>query len=238
MVDLPLLLRDMMSPSQQAVTISERVKITETIQDARVVAASPSAASWYGLASLEQLVGQWLSRVQHPDDVQLSRLLSTARHRGHPVPRAYVCRAKQPDGSYQLVTKQVQQLEVGAQIYWVTVLSAADGPPLRRADLQAQIGIPDDDITHTVGTMTVMDLEALLGQGPPPAMTSLLLALPPGGSMELPLGVDNYRRWIHHCHRCRKRWVAETASPRTCTHCSNFSWREAHKRPRRPRQRL
>ncbi len=57
MVDVPALLRAMISPSQQAVTISERVKITETIQDARIVAASPAGprgmawrvlTSWWG----------------------------------------------------------------------------------------------------------------------------------------------------------------------------------------------
>lgn len=237
MVDVPLLLRDLMSPSQQAVTISERVKITDTIQDARIVTASPAAASWYGLPNLDQLVGQWLSRVQHPDDVHLSRLLSTARHQGRPVPTAYVCRAKQPDGSYRLVTKQVQQLEVGSQIYWVTVLSDPTGPLLQRADLQAQLGIPEDDILDTVGAMTVVDLEAFLSQGLPPAIANVFLTLPPGGSYELPLGVAHYRRWVHHCQRCRQRWIAETASPRHCNHCTSAVWREPPKKPRAPRSR-
>lgn len=232
MVDVPLLLRDLMSPSQQAVTIAEHVKITDLVHDARIVAASPSAASWYGLASSDQLIGQWVSRVQHPDDTPLARLLSTARHRGLAVPGAYVWRVKHPDGAYHLVTKQVQQFEGNAQIYWVTVLSVPMGPPLQRAELQAHLGISDDEIRHTFGALTVVDVESLLGQGPLPPVHTMFATLPLGGTYELPLGLATYRRWIHYCQRCRKRWIAETASPRHCTHCTSPSWRQPPKKPR------
>ena len=65
---------------QTATTIARRLAIDEAIIDARIIGATQGAAAWYSLPQPAQLIGQWISTLQHPADAQLGRLLATAYH--------------------------------------------------------------------------------------------------------------------------------------------------------------
>src|SRR5439155_17887756 len=114
-----------------AITIARFVKIGTSIGDACIIAATPAAAAWYGLADPALLIGQWISVVHHPDDARLGRLLSVARHYGHRVPTAYVSRIRQGNThGFRTVMKQSSQLECDGERYWITRLSEPQEPPL------------------------------------------------------------------------------------------------------------
>jgi transcriptional regulator with XRE-family HTH domain len=164
---LPLssLWETVLAREETALTIARRVTMGTAIGDACIIAATPAAAAWYGLADPVLLIGQWISVVHHPDDARLGRLLSVARHYGHSVPTTYVSRVRQGNTShFRPVLKQTRQLECDGETYWITRLSAPHDTPLA---LQPHIWqevqrVDAERARHFSGRASVADLEQIL----------------------------------------------------------------------------
>lgn len=148
-----------------AITIARRVTMGSYIGDARVVAATPAAAAWYGLADPGQLIGRWISLLHHPDDAQLGRVLSAARHYGYTVPTAYVSRIRQgATDRFRPVMKHTTQMEYESETYWITRLSAPQGPPLAdQHEVWQHFTLPDAEAARQFyGQMSVADIDRTL----------------------------------------------------------------------------
>src|SRR5215470_3789476 len=162
---LPALWDRVLAREDTAITIARRVTIGPSIGDACIIAATPAAAVWYGLADPALLIGQWISVVHHPDDTRLGRLLSVARHYGHPVPTTYVSRIRQGNTQrFRPVLKQTSQLECDDETYWLTRLSEPHEPPLA---LQPHIWqevhlVGAERASQFSGRASVADLEQIL----------------------------------------------------------------------------
>jgi hypothetical protein len=225
---------------QTATTIARRIAIDEDIIDARIIGATHGAAAWYSLPQPAQLIGQWISTLQHPADARLGRLLSTARYYGLPMPTRYVCRLRQvpTPGALRAVTKDTIQLGVGSETYWITVLSEATEPPLvGQAERYREALLLTDELKEQfVGRLSVADMQAMLqGRTEPQSHAR------GGRPLTIALGetvVLDTRLYLHRCARCTGIWLSAAPDPARCGKrpCQQTAWRELPKPFRRMQQ--
>jgi hypothetical protein len=243
---LPTLLASYITRTQDAVTIARRTCIGTHVVDARIVAATIKAAHWYNLESADQLLGQWISLLHHPDDARLGRVLSLARHCGLKAPTAYVSRIRQANSAemFRPVMKDTTQVVVDGESYWVTLLSEPRTPPLAmQPEVFQRFAVPDAAVAmQFYGQMSVAELEETLAAGEPPGATSLravtgsphrLLPLALGETVALGEGL-----YAHRCARCTAIWMTRNPYPIRCGKrlCQTPAWRELA-RPLRTMQR-
>lgn len=250
--DVSALMREFVTRKHRAVTIAQRIAVGTLVADARIIDATAEAAAWYGLADPTHLIGNWISLLHHPDDAQLGRKLSVARHLGLQVPTRYVSRIcqMQAPGTFRPVLKDTTQIRLGTETYWVTVLAEPNGPPLAlQSTVHAHWHLqPSEDVTHFCGQMSVAEMETLLrghtraplgqshissasiSQKSVDATTTdtvlleqdALPVLTPGQTYQMPTG-----RYIHWCKVCGNLWRSDEAEPVQCGHrrCHSLHWR-------------
>jgi transcriptional regulator with XRE-family HTH domain len=207
---LPCLLSALLSRPQDALTIARRVAIGAYIGDARVIAATPAAAAWYGMEEPNALIGQWLSLLHHPEDNRLARVLAAARYVGRAAPTAYVsriCQAHTP-GTFRAVHKQTVQLTIGVETYWITRLSEPQESPLIfHEDAQQYFRLPQTPAAlQFCGRWSVAEVEQTL-------QTSGLLATE--GLSPAPLHAPPQRRQEPPRARPRRASVPGRSTPQT-----------------------
>jgi DNA-binding XRE family transcriptional regulator len=163
---------------QEAMTIARSRHLTLGVAfgDACIIAATPLAAAWYNLDDPAQLRGRWISQLHHPEDARLGRALSAARYLGVPVPTVYVSRIRQMPhaATFRPTLKQIRQLTVGTDTYWITRLfEPHDEAPLAtqpaaRTYLQMLTApaaqqflgaLSAADVVHALQTAGLMDAE-------------------------------------------------------------------------------
>src|SRR5712691_6585733 len=125
---LSVLFDGILARDQEAITIARSRYLTLGVSfgDAYIIAATPLAAAWYNLDNPAQLQGRWISQLHHPEDARLGRALSAARYLGVQVPAVYVSRIRQMPhaATFRPALKQIRQITVGTDTYWITRLSA------------------------------------------------------------------------------------------------------------------
>ena len=222
--------------------LSKHIQIGKYIVDAVIIDAHPEVARWYGYNSPPEMQGLYLSQVHDPRCLAQVRLYAVARKLGVPgVPEEYDIQITLPNGAWRWLRKQqVRQITEGGDIYWI---SHSIPIPDRQARPMPEVILPLSalELEGYLGRCTVVDAERLIEQTsrPLPSLiddttikgtatqqeTSSVLPRGEGGhSVELPLGHPLYRRWIHTCNRCQRRWVAEKAAPKKCIHCKSPYW--------------
>ena len=230
---LPPELDVLLQRQHTAMTIARRIYIDEYIIDARIIGATQGAAAWYSLAQPSQLIGQWISTLQHPADARLGRLLSTARYYGLNMPTRYVCRIRQvpTPGAFRAVTKDTIQMLVGSETYWITVLSEAVEPPLvlQSERYREALLLTDDLKEKYVGRLSVADVQEVIHGRTEPEIRSrggrpLTVAL--GETLALDTGL-----YMHRCARCTGIWLSADPDPARCGKrpCQQTAWRELTK---------
>lgn len=232
--NLPAVFQAMIRKHHQAVTVGKMVRIGEYIADSCVVDATPAAAALYGVDDPAELVGCWQSKLQHPDDVRLGRILAQARRRGVEVPERYTSRIRQLRSpySYVTVTKEVCQLNLDKDTYWFTVLSTPVGPPLmEQEDFWENLKVPEDVFSYLTNCISVAETERAIKGGTMPSLgmfnskdltTFRSLEIAFGESLRLP-----DESYLHRCTRCTKIWKSSQPDPKRCGKrgCHSPFWR-------------
>jgi hypothetical protein len=250
--DVSALMREFVTRKHRAVTIAQRIAIGTLVADARIIDATAEAAAWYDMADPAHLIGQWISLLHHPDDAQLGRELSVARHLGLQVPTRYVSRIWQAHapGTFRPVLKDTTQIRLGTETYWVTVLAEPTEPPLAlQPTLRAHWHLPpSEDVTRFCGQMSVAEMETLLrdhtrtpfershisdtsiSQKSRHATTALDSGVLEQGALLFLTPGQTYRmptgRYIHWCKVCGNLWRSDEAMPIQCGHrrCHSPHW--------------
>src|SRR5438876_11970755 len=70
-MDVSELMKAFLARTHRAITIAQRMAIGTLVMDARIIDATPEAATWYGMAEPQCLIGSWISLLHHPDDAKL-----------------------------------------------------------------------------------------------------------------------------------------------------------------------
>jgi hypothetical protein len=242
--------RVLVAPSTQALLrlvegpamLSKHIQIGKYIVDAVIMDVHPEMARWYGYNSPTEMQGRYLSQVHDPHCLAQVRLYAVARQLGLPgVPEEYDIQITLPNGRPRWLRKQqVRQITEGDAIYWI---SHSIPIPARQARPMPAVCVPLSarELEGYLGRCTVVDAERLIEttararhalfddttlKGTATQQeTALGLQRGEGGqSVELPLGHPRYRRWLHTCNRCQRRWVAEKAAPKKCIHCKSPYW--------------
>jgi hypothetical protein len=209
--------------------------------------------------------GLYLSQLHDRDCLARVRRYSIARILGLPgVPASYDMCIRLPNGGKRWLRKErVHQISDGDERYWVSQSYPIEAP---RVQLLPDISLPisDQELRQIAGWGTVADVEELIqkhaGRGtdlPGQARPSLPFApeamqtqhptlqqatmnhaIQSGRStsFELPFGDPDYRRWVHHCGRCHRSWVAASLKPKKCNHCKSPYWNQTRVRNRRQRE--
>jgi hypothetical protein len=128
---LPTLLTRFLQPND-AITITQRVVLSEQVVDAKVVFATPPAAHLYGFDNPNQLIGLWLSELVDESVRRKGFIISYCRHRGIPingkeVPETYISVIKRKDGQPVNVVKHTLEIVDQDDIYWLTQLKLFTG---------------------------------------------------------------------------------------------------------------
>jgi hypothetical protein len=230
--------------------LSKRVRIGKYIVDAVIIDAHPTVARWYGYESPSAMQGRYLSELHDPRGLALVRQYAVARKLGLPgVPDEYDIQITLPNGTRRWLRKQqVRQITEGGEVYWVShsiPITDAQARPLP----QVTLPLSTVELERYLGRYTVGDVESLIERASLP-FTSLFnnttikgtkpqLEIPVAlqlaervPSVEIPLGNVLYRRWIHTCSRCQRRWVAEKAAPKKCLHYKSPYWNVPRERRR------
>ena len=232
--DLPAVLQAMIGKQHAAVTVAKMATIGRFVIDSRIIEATPAAAAMYGVEDPQELVGCWQSLLQHPDDVWLGRVMAQARRRGCMVPDIYISRIRQirSPNTYVTVTKDVAQLAIGPDVYWFTVLSEANGPPLiEEENIWERYHIPGDVFSYLANCVSVAEMERALsskGAGisdtfdPTDPDTFRMLDISLGESVRL--ADESY---LHRCARCTAIWKTASPTPARCAKrvCHSPEWR-------------
>ena len=222
--------------------LSKHIQIGKYIVDAVIIDVHPEVARWYGYNSPTEMQGRYLSQLHDPHCLAQVRLYAVARQLGlTDVPAEYDMQIILPNGARRWLRKQqVRQITEGEDIYWI---SHSVPIPEQQARPMPKVTLPlsASELEGYLGRCTVIDTERLIEQTSR-AITSLIkdttikgkatqqetsFVLPSAEgrhSVEIPLGHPRYRRWIHTCNRCQRRWVAEKASPKKCLHCKSPYW--------------
>jgi hypothetical protein len=222
--------------------LSKHVQIGKYIVDAMIIDVHPEVAWWYGYNSPTEMQGLYLSQVHDPRCLAQVRLYAVARKLGLPgVPEEYDIQITLPNGVRRWLRKQqVRQITEGKDIYWI---SHSIPIPERQARPMPEVILPLSalELEGYLGLCTVVDAERLIEhtsrslhsliddttikEKATQQETSIVLQSGEGGhSVEIPLGHPRYRRWIHTCNRCQRRWVAEKGDPKKCIHCKSPYW--------------
>jgi hypothetical protein len=235
---LPEILSAYITRTHHAMTIAQRTCIGQHIVDARIIAATASAAHWYGMDSPAQLLGKWISLLHHPDDARLGRVLSLARHCGLKAPTAYVSRIWQADvpGTFRPVQKDTTQMTVDGESYWVTVLlepGPEDVPLALHPEVFRRFAVPDAQLAaRFYGQMSVAELEAALAAGDVQRVSPFAASpVPPHRMLNIALGETVLLAegvYAHRCARCTEIWVTRNPAPVRCgkRNCQALTWRE------------
>ena len=233
--NLPSLLQAVITQKHHAVTIAKMISVGKYVLDARIIEATPAAASWYGVVDPNTLIGYWQSQLQHPDDVWLGRVFSAARRRDIQVPTRYVSRIRQlhTPNTFAAVTKDIMQLTMGGDVYWFTVLSEPTEPPLAlQGDILKRFDIPPDILSYLSSCMSVADMERTLETGSVSLETAADAATMPGPRpFDVALGetaVLAEGSYLHRCARCTGVWISSKRHPARCGKrtCQQPAWRE------------
>jgi hypothetical protein len=235
--------------------LSKHVRIGQYIVDAVILDAHPEVAGWYGYTSPAALQGRYVSYLHDPRDLAQVRLYAVARQLGIPgVPEEYDIRINLPNGSQRWLRKQqVRQVTDGEDVYWVSysipIAAAQARPmpevavPLSAAALEGYLGrctVAEAErlIASVVKSNIIVEKDTSFSDIIPSRDTSIdfLPMLSGASSIELPLGSATYRRWVHHCNRCHRFWVAERAAPKKCVHCNSPYWNTPRRRNRAARR--
>jgi hypothetical protein len=238
------------APSSQALLrlvdgpalLSKHIQIGKYIVDAVIIDAHPEVARWYGYSSPTEMQGRYLSQLHDPHCLAQVRLYALARKLGlREVPEEYDIQIILPNGARRWLRKQqVRQITEGEDMYWI---SHSIPIPDRQAQPMPEVILPLSalELEGYLGRCTVVDAEKLIEYTSRPIHslfddttikgkvtqqeTSLVLPSEEGmHSVEIPLGHPLYRRWMHTCNRCQRRWVAEKATPKKCIHCKSPYW--------------
>lgn len=235
---LPEIISSYIRHTQHAITIAHRTCIGQHVVDARIVAATTSAAHWYGMTSPAQLLGKWISLLHHPDDARLGRVLSLARHCGLKAPTAYVSRIWQAHapGTFRPVMKDTTQMTMEGESYWVTVLSEPkpENVPLAlQPEVFQRFAVPDaQQAARFYGHMSVAELEEALAAGDVQRVTAFSSSpVPPHRMLNIALGETVLLAegvYAHRCARCTEIWVTKNPDPVRCgkRNCQTPAWRE------------
>jgi len=242
--------RLIVAPSTQALLrlvdgpamLSKHIQIGKYIVDAVIIDAHPEVAQWYGYNSPTEMQGRYLSQLHDPHCLAQVRLYAVARKLGlAAVPEDYDMQIILPNGARRWLRKQqVRQITEGEDVYWI---SHSIPIPERQARPMPEVIVPlsASPLERHLGRCTVVDAERLIEHTSrsmhsliddttikgkvTQQETSLVLPSAEGGpSVEIPLGHPRYRRWIHLCNRCQRRWVAEKGNPKKCIHCKSPYW--------------
>jgi len=243
---LATLLAAFRSSKHHALTLSRRIAVSPCVVDAQVVQATAEAAALYGYAQPEEVVGQWQSSLQHPQDVSLCRAMAIRRHFGYDhIPHEYVIRIRQGDSArFRRVWKHTTQMELAGDTYWLTVLEETHAPLLADTlDITAAFPLPDsDEVQQYSGLMSVAemmmrlqqtyspwqprtDLTPFLFQANMPAMQTSCHPEHRRGrrdtsaSIVLPPGRTmalGDGTFLHRCGRCGVPWISRRADPVAC----------------------
>jgi hypothetical protein len=246
--------------------LSKQVRLSTYVVDAVVIHAHPQMAQWYGFSDPTQMQGLYLSQLHDRECLAQVRRYSVARLLGLPgVPDAYDMCIKLPNGGKRWLRKQrVHQISEGNDLYWVSQ-SVPIEPSIAQTLPDISLPISSQELRQIAGWGTVADVEdliqkeagrrpALRGQTPShplPFVSEQMRAQNPtlqraainhtlqsgtSTSFELPFGDPDYRRWVHHCCRCERSWVAASPKPKKCNHCKSPYWNQNRVRNRGPRE--
>lgn len=128
---LPILMTRFLQPNL-AITITQRVVLSEQVVDAKFVFATPPAAQLYGFDNPNQLMGRWLSELVDESVRRKGFIISYCRHHGipingQPVPESYISVIKRRDGKPVHVIKDALEMVEHEEIYWLTYLKPLTG---------------------------------------------------------------------------------------------------------------
>lgn len=110
-----------------AVTIAQLVHISAHVVDACVVYATTAAATLFGFTQPQELVGQFISQLHHPEDALITRQYALARLHHEWYPHPYPMRIlRAPTGQPLPVMKHVKQVMLHGVLTWITVHTPFD----------------------------------------------------------------------------------------------------------------
>lgn len=110
-----------------AVTIAQLVHISEHVVDACVVYATTAATTLFGFDQPDELVGQFISQLHHPEDALITRQYALARLHHEWYPQPYPMRIlRAPTGQPVPVMKHVKQVLLHGVLTWITVHTPFD----------------------------------------------------------------------------------------------------------------
>jgi hypothetical protein len=232
-----------MGSGQRAITVTQYVRLSDSIADARIMYVSGGAAEVYGVERPELLVGKYLSQTMQPEDMLRGSLYSLARSKGISVPTRYDTRIIRPDGEEVFVVKDTVQMVNYGVLVWVTILTPTREPELQPPPSPESLGLGLDEIVSYRGTMNVSDLERLIkAQGPPhvlltsdvihhnidalhQANQSLSVEALPMPAIAEAKDIQIRRgatlrlpggRYLHRCAPCGESWISPNANPQRC----------------------
>ena len=110
-----------------AVTIAQLVQVSEHVVDSCIVYATSAAAALFGFAHPRDLVGQFISKVHHPDDALVTRHYTLARLHDEWFPNPYPMRILRAPSLQPIpVVKHVKQVMIDGILTWITVHTPFD----------------------------------------------------------------------------------------------------------------
>ena len=145
-----------------AMTVSIRVQLSPSVVDTQYVAVTPRAARLFGYQEPAELEGQFTSLVHYLDDLQRTRLRSTARMLGlAEALEHYETRIVHRSGEVRRVFKQVEQRQIDDLLVWVVSYEAVDvRRPFQPPPLPAMI--PEEALHLFFGWACMAEVEALV----------------------------------------------------------------------------
>jgi transcriptional regulator with XRE-family HTH domain len=154
------------------------------VVDTQYVAVTPRAARLFGYQEPAELEGQFTSLVHYLDDLQRTRLRSTARMLGlAEALEHYETRIVHRSGEVKRVFKHVEQRQLDDLMVWVVSYEAVDvRRPFQPPPLPAMI--PEEALHLFFGWACVAEVEALVH--PHPSMASAL-----------PSSLAGWQAWPH-----------------------------------------
>jgi len=143
-------------------TVSIRVQLSPSVVDTQYVAVTPRAARLFGYQDPAELEGQFTSLVHYLDDLQRTRLRSTARVLGlAEALEHYETRIVHRSGEVKRVFKQVEQRQIDDLMVWIVSYESVDmRRPFQPPPLPATI--PEEALHLFFGWACVAEVEALV----------------------------------------------------------------------------
>ena len=143
-----------------AITVAQLAQISDDVVDASIVYATPAAAQLFGFDHAEQLIGQYISHLHHPEDALITRHYALARIRNDWHPDPYPMRILRGTTQELVpVFKHVRQVTIDGVLTWITV---PDVGPVARNTSDRLITI----LTLAVLLFPLADVNAQVGNPP------------------------------------------------------------------------